>query len=145
MNTIDCPNWVDKNKFEKMLATTDNNKFNYKNKIDEFKYNDIKNLVNNIKNNTISIIDTKKELNTLNKIKNIEIIKYKKCTTTQKELINLFNDLLKTVLIDKILMPSEDDDNENDNENENEPRFNGVFSRDNLPKKNKGWGLCDKP
>ena len=145
MNTIDCPNWVDKNKFEKMLATTDNNKFNYKNKIDEFKYNDIKNLVTNIKNNTISVIDTKKELNTLNKIKNIEIIKYKKRTTTQKELINLFNDLLKTVLIDKILMPSEDDDNENDNENENEPRFNGVFSRDNLPKKNKGWGLCDKP
>ena len=25
---------------------------------------------------------------------------------------------------------------------ENEPRFNGVFSRDNLPKKKKkGWGL----
>ena len=28
---------------------------------------------------------------------------------------------------------------------QNEPRFNGVFLRDNLPKKNKGWGLCDKP
>ena len=28
---------------------------------------------------------------------------------------------------------------------QNEPRFNGVFSRDNLPKKYKGWGLCDKP
>ena len=27
---------------------------------------------------------------------------------------------------------------------ENEPRFNGVFSRDNLTKKNKGWGLCNK-
>ena len=25
----------------------------------------------------------------------------------------------------------------------NEPRFNGVFSRDNLPK-NKGWGICNK-
>ena len=23
----------------------------------------------------------------------------------------------------------------------NEPRFNDVFSRNNLPKKNKGWGL----
>ena len=23
----------------------------------------------------------------------------------------------------------------------NEPRFNGVCSRKNLPKKNKGWGL----
>ena len=28
---------------------------------------------------------------------------------------------------------------------ENERRFNGVFSRDNLPKKNKRWGLCNKP
>ena len=28
---------------------------------------------------------------------------------------------------------------------QNEPRFNGVFSRNKLPKKDKGWGLCDKP
>ena len=48
MNTTDYPNWVDKNKFEKMLATIDSNKFNHKNKIDEFNYNDIKDLVNNI-------------------------------------------------------------------------------------------------
>ena len=27
---------------------------------------------------------------------------------------------------------------------ENESRFNVVFSRDNLPKKIKGWGLCNK-
>ena len=26
----------------------------------------------------------------------------------------------------------------------NEPRFNGVFSRNNLPKK-KGWGMYSKP
>ena len=25
-----------------------------------------------------------------------------------------------------------------------EPRFNGVFSRNNLPKKNKGWHLYNK-
>ena len=24
---------------------------------------------------------------------------------------------------------------------DNESRFNGVYSRDNLPKKNKGWGI----
>ena len=24
---------------------------------------------------------------------------------------------------------------------QNEPRFNGVYSRDNLP--NKGWGMCN--
>ena len=27
---------------------------------------------------------------------------------------------------------------------QNEPRFNGVFSRNNLPKKNKGWGIRNK-
>ena len=28
---------------------------------------------------------------------------------------------------------------------ENEPRFIGVFLRDNMPKKNKGWGIRNKP
>ena len=28
---------------------------------------------------------------------------------------------------------------------QNEHRFNGVFSRDNLPKKNKGWTICNVP
>ena len=114
-----------------MLATIDNNKLNHKNKIGEFKYNDIKDLVNNIKNNAISKIDAKKNLNTLIKIKNAELIKYKIRTSTQKELLNLFNDLLKSTLTDKILMPSKDDvngnendnDNENDNGNENEMRM----------------------
>ena len=43
----------------KILTIIDNNKFNYKNKIGKFKYIDIKDLVNNIKNNTISEIDAK--------------------------------------------------------------------------------------
>ena len=69
-NTTDYyPNWFDRNKFEKILAIIDSNKFNYKNKIGEFKYTDIKDLVNNIKNNTISEIPAKKGLNALNKIK----------------------------------------------------------------------------
>ena len=67
-------NWIDKNKFEKILAIIDSNKFNYRNKIGEFKYDDIKDLINNIRNNIISEIDAKKNLNTLNEIKNIEII-----------------------------------------------------------------------
>ena len=106
-----------------MLAIIDSNKFNYKNKIGEFKYIDIKDLVNNIRNNTISEIDAKKDLNTLNEIKNAEIIKYKRRTLKQKELLNLFNDLLDTILTDKTLklrsqndktlMPS-NEDNEND-------------------------------
>ena len=47
-------NWFDRNKFENILAIIDNNKFNYKNRIGEFKYINIRDLVNNIRNNTIS-------------------------------------------------------------------------------------------
>ena len=110
----------------------------------KFKYIDIKDLVNNIRNNTISEISAKKGLNTLNEIKNAEIIKYKKRTPKHKELLNLFNDLLDTILTDKTLksksqkdntlMSSNDEkekekeketekekekENENDNENDN--------------------------
>ena len=53
-NTTD---WFDKNKFKEILAIIDSNKFNYRNKIGEFKYIGIRDLVNNIRNNTISKID----------------------------------------------------------------------------------------
>ena len=81
-------NWIDKNKFKEILAIIGSNEFDYKNKIDEFKYIKIKDLVNNIKNNAISETDAKKDLNALNKI-----IKYKKRTPKHKILLNLFNDL----------------------------------------------------
>ena len=99
-NTTD---WFDRNKFKEILAIIDSSKFNYKNKIGEFKYIDIKDLVNNIRNNTISEIPAKKSLNTLNKIKDAEIIKYKNHTPKHKELLNLFNDLLDIILTDKKL------------------------------------------
>ena len=99
--TDSYPNWFDKNKFKNILAIIDSNKFNYRHKIGEFKYIDIKDMVNNIKNNTISEIFPKKGLNTLNEIKNAKIIKNKKRTPGQKELLNLFNDLSDTILIDK--------------------------------------------
>ena len=54
MRQIQYPNWFDKNKFKNILAITDSNKFNYRHKIGEFRYIKIKNLVNNIKNSTIS-------------------------------------------------------------------------------------------
>ena len=60
-------------------------------------------MVNNIKNNTISEISAKKDLNTLNEIKNAEIIKYKKRTLGQKELLDLFNNLLDTISTNKTL------------------------------------------
>ena len=74
INMTDYPNGFDRKKLKKMLAITDSNKFNYENKIGEFEYIDIKDLVNNIRNNTISEIKAKKDLNTLNEIKNAEII-----------------------------------------------------------------------
>ena len=84
-NTTDYyPNWFDRNKFEKILAIIDSNKFNYKNKIGEFKYIDIKDLVNNIRNNTISEISAKKGLNTLNELKNTGITKQKNATLNRK-------------------------------------------------------------
>ena len=124
---IKSPNWLDKNKFKEILAIIDSNEFNYKNKIDEFKYISIKDLVINIRNNTMSEIDAKKNLNALKEIKHVEIIKYKKRTPGHKKLLNLFNDLSDIILTDKTL-ESESQENENekvgsreeDNENEDD-------------------------
>ena len=74
-------------------------------------------MIDNIKNNTIIEISAKKRLNTLNEIKKTaEIIKYKRRTSGQKELLNLFNNLLDTILSDKTLKSeSQEDKNENEN------------------------------
>ena len=48
---IKSPNWLDKNKFKEIVTIIDSNKFGHKNKISDFKYIDIKYLVNNIKDN----------------------------------------------------------------------------------------------
>ena len=104
---IKSPNWLNKNRVKEILTIIDNNKFGHKNKIGNFKYIDIKDLVNDIKDKTISEIDAKKRLNTLNKIKNAEI-KYKRLISGQKELLNLFNDLSDIILTDKTLMSSKD-------------------------------------
>ena len=45
-------------------------------------------MVNNIKNNATNEMYAKESLNTLKEIKNSEIIKYKRCTFQQKELLN---------------------------------------------------------
>ena len=105
---IKSANWLDKNKFKEILTIIYSNKFGHKNKIGDFKCIDIKDLVNNIKDNTISEIDAKKRLNTLNKIKNTEI-KYKRLIPRQKDLLNLFNNLSHIILTDKTLMSSKDE------------------------------------
>ena len=84
-NMIDsCFKLFDKNNFKNILAIINSNKFRVKNKIDEFKYIDIKDLVNNNKNNTISEISAKKSLNILNEIKNAGIIKQKNAPLNRK-------------------------------------------------------------
>ena len=92
-------------------------------------------MVNNIKNNTISEIDAKKDLNKLNEIKNVETMKYKKRTPGHKELLNLFNDLSDIILTDKTL-ESENQENENEKvesrkeENEDEDYENKYENED---------------
>ena len=81
---IKSPNWFDSKPVRTFLAITDSNRFHYKNKIGEFKYIDIKDLVNKIRNNAISKIFAKKGLNTLNEIKNAGIRKQKKRTLNRK-------------------------------------------------------------
>ena len=61
--------WQDTDKFNKILATIENNNFNHKNKISKLKFNDINDLINSIKSNTISEADIKKKINELNEIK----------------------------------------------------------------------------
>ena len=116
---IKSPNWIDKNKFKNVLTIIDSNKFGYKNRIGELKYTDIKDLVDNIKNNTISEINAKKDLNALNEIKKAEIIKYKKRTPGQKKLLKLFDDLSDIILTDKTLESQENEKVESQKE-ENE-------------------------
>ena len=77
----------------------------------------------------------KKGLNKLNEIKKAEIIKYKTCTPKQKELLNLFNDLLDTILTDETLKSKCQKDKtliSSKDENENEKR-NKLLNNDNNP------------
>ena len=73
-------------------------------------------MVNNIRNNTISKIEAKKCLNTLDKIKNAEI-KDKRLIPGQKELIKLLDNLFDIILTDKTL-ESENQENKNENKDE---------------------------
>ena len=52
--------WYDTDEFNEILATNDNDNFNHKNETGKLKFNDINNLINGIKGNTISETGTKK-------------------------------------------------------------------------------------
>ena len=111
--------WYDENKLnEKILTTIDSNNFNHENKIGTFNVNDINDLINNIKNNTISESDTKKKTNELNKIKNVEI-KGRRLIENQEKLLSLLDDL-KTIFNNNNNSNNNESDSNNKNENEND-------------------------
>ena len=114
-NTTD---WYDKNKFNEILTTIDSNNFNHKNKIGKFKFNDINDLINNIKNNTISEANTQIKINELNKIKKVET-KGKRLINSQKTSLSLFDDL-KTIFNNNNDNKNNSNNNNSNNSNNNE-------------------------
>ena len=121
LNNKSTTDWYDKNKFDEILTTIDNNKFNHKNKIAGFKFNDINDLINNIKNNTTSEADTKKKTNELNEIKNVAT-KSKQLIKNQDKLQSLFDDL-KTIFNNNNNSNNNESDSNNKNENENDEYY----------------------
>ena len=79
-------------------------------------------MVNNIKNNAISEILARKNINALNKIKNTEI-KNKRLIPNQKELLNFFNNLPDTILTKNENNNSNNNHNENENDYKNENNY----------------------
>ena len=113
-NDENTTNWYDKNNFNEILTTIDSNNFNHKNKIGKLRFNDINNLINDIKNNTIREANAKKKINELNETKNVET-KGKRLIKSQEKLLSLF-DNLKTIFNNN---NNNDNNNESDGENEN--------------------------
>ena len=101
-----------------MLTTIGNNNFNHKNKVGKLKFNDIDNLINNIKSNTISKANTKKKINELNEIKKVET-KGKRLINSQKTLLSLFDDL-KTIFNNNNNNNNSNNSNNNESDSENE-------------------------
>ena len=118
LNNKNTTDWYDRNKFNKILTTIGNNKFNHKNKIGKFKFHDINDLINNIKSNTISEANAKKKINQLNKIKEIET-KRRRLIDSQKTLLSLFDDI-KIIFNNNNNSNNNESESKNKNENENE-------------------------
>ena len=93
----DTTDWYDKNKFKKILITIDSNGFNHKITIGKLRFIDINNLINDIKNNTISEALAKQKLNALHEIKKAET-KNKHLINVQKIFLNSFDNLTEAIL-----------------------------------------------
>ena len=122
-NDESTTDWYDKNKFKKIVTTIDSNKFHHKNKTGKLKFNDINNLVNNIKNNTISERLAKQKLNALDEIRKVET-KNKRLINRQKIVSSLVDDLLETIF--------NNNNNNNNNKSMNEDNNVSVNENDNV-------------
>ena len=118
-------NWYDKNKFKKITAVLITNNFNHKTKIEKLKDTDIRVLVDNFNKNTIAETDAKIKLNALNELKNA-VIKNKRLRSNEKELLELFDDLLQTI----------SNNNNNVNNNNSNDNNNNSFKNNNNKKLN---------
>ena len=76
-------------------------------------------MINNIKSNTISEADTKKKINELNEIKNVET-KGKRLIKIQEKLLRLFDDLVEANLNNNDNNNNSNSSNNNNNENDSE-------------------------
>ena len=148
--------WYETDKFNEIPATIDNNNFNHKNKIGKLKFNDINDLINNIKINIFSESDTKKKINELNEIKKAEI-KGKRFIKNQDKLLGLFDDLKTIFNVNKNENEKESESenesvnenenesvNENDNENANDSENESVNENENENKNDDGQYYLEK-
>ena len=113
-NTTD---WYDKDKFEAILYNVDSNKFNHKNKIGKFRYTDIRDTINNIKNNIISETLGRNKLNAFSKIKKAAI-RNNHLISSQKELSKFFNDFFDTILTENNSNINSNSNSDSDNDSD---------------------------
>ena len=111
--------WYDKNKFKKILTTIDSNKFNHKNKVGKLKFNNINDLINNIKNNTISEALAKQKLDALNGIRKVET-KSERLINGLNILLSLFDDLVEAIYFMKKDNTNNNNDDDDDHVSESE-------------------------
>ena len=108
-----------KTNLKKILTAIDSNGFNHKNKIGKLRFDDINNLINDIKNNTISEALARQKLNALNEIKKTET-KNKRLINGQKILLNLFDDLIEAIFNNNNNKIVNEDNNDNDNDDDDD-------------------------
>ena len=127
--------WYDTDKFNKILVTIDNSNCYHKKKISKLKFNEINDLVNSIKGNNISEADAKKKINKLNEIKKVET-NGKRLIESQKKLLSLFDDLLKTIFNKTVNESNSNTKNETVNKS-NSSTKNKTLNESNSNTKNK--------